>query len=129
MQPPMWQGGPPAVLDQQRKSSPVGSQAESYTVYDYCQWLGKRYKEHALLFDEAADALADEGWVLTTIALKSEADIKDVVRKSGVASLLKSRIKRFINEIESRSSGSDTTETGRAERVRIECESARNITS
>jgi len=91
--------------------------------------LGKRYKEHALLFDKAADALADKGWVLITIALKSKADIKDVVRKLGVASLLKSRIKRFINEIESQLSGSNTTETGQAERVRIECKSAHNITS
>jgi len=50
--------------------------------------------------------------VLTTIALKSEADVKEVVHKSGVASLLKGKIKRFLDEIKSRSSGSDTTETG-----------------
>jgi len=109
-QPPMWPGG--QLVEPHRKSSPVGSQAGSYTVYDYCEWLAKRYKEHTLLFEEAARALADEGWVLTTIALKSEADMKEVVHKSGVASLLKGKIKRFLDEIESRSSGSDTTETG-----------------
>jgi len=104
MQQQMWPGGPPGVQEPQRKSSPVGSQSDAYTVYDYCDWLSKRYKEHALLFGEAAGALADEGWVLATIALKSEADVKEVVRKSGIASLLKAKIKLFLNEIDSQSS-------------------------
>jgi len=104
MQQQMWPGGLPGVAESQRKSFPVGSQSDAYTVYDYCDWLAKRYKEHALLFGEAARALADEGWVLTTIAVKSEADVKEVVHKSGIASLLKAKIKLFLDEIKSQSS-------------------------
>ncbi|KAK3081125.1 hypothetical protein LTS18_010015 [Coniosporium uncinatum] len=104
MQQQTWPRGPPGVPEPQRKSSPVGSQSDVYTVYDYCDWFAKRYKKHALLFSEAARVLADEGWILTTIAIKSEADVKEVVHKSGIASLLKAKIKLFLDEIKSQSS-------------------------